>query len=211
MDFAATEMFDFQRIYEQALENAPEKSVFVEIGANMGDSTRYMARLLRDSEKDIRFYTVDPWTYPPMPLPQLAHIFKRLSELPAALAPYMLFLENMKKEDLFKYITPLRMTSALASQLFTEELDFVMLDGDHQYPSVKEDILCWRDKLREGGILAGHDYQLEPVEKAVNEMFKKSQFYLYEQYNPTPYLCHTFSWATQKLNGTFVPYEIKEV
>lgn len=37
-------------------------------------------------------------------------------------------------------------------------LDFVYLDARHDYASVLEDIAAWADKVRPGGILAGHDY-----------------------------------------------------
>jgi predicted O-methyltransferase YrrM len=37
-------------------------------------------------------------------------------------------------------------------------LDFVMIDGDHSYESVRKDIQAWRPKVSPGGILAGHDY-----------------------------------------------------
>ena len=37
-------------------------------------------------------------------------------------------------------------------------LDFVYLDGNHQYEYVMEDISAWLPKIRAGGILSGHDY-----------------------------------------------------
>ena len=37
-------------------------------------------------------------------------------------------------------------------------LDFVYLDARHDYASVKEDLGQWFDKVRPGGIVAGHDY-----------------------------------------------------
>ncbi len=37
-------------------------------------------------------------------------------------------------------------------------LDFVYLDARHGYASVLEDLKAWHDRVRPGGILAGHDY-----------------------------------------------------
>ena len=37
-------------------------------------------------------------------------------------------------------------------------LDFVYIDGDHQWPSVVLDLYWWHKKVRKGGIVAGHDY-----------------------------------------------------
>lgn len=37
-------------------------------------------------------------------------------------------------------------------------LDFVYIDGNHEFRHVVNDIADWYPKLRKGGILAGHDY-----------------------------------------------------
>lgn len=38
-------------------------------------------------------------------------------------------------------------------------LDFVYVDGNHDFPNVVADIHAWLPKVRAGGILAGHDYR----------------------------------------------------
>jgi predicted O-methyltransferase YrrM len=49
--------------------------------------------------------------------------------------------------------------SADAARRFTPgTVDRVFLDGSHDGPSVAEDLLLWTARLRQGGILAGHDY-----------------------------------------------------
>lgn len=37
-------------------------------------------------------------------------------------------------------------------------LDFVYIDADHSYESVKKDIEIWAPKVKPGGVLIGHDY-----------------------------------------------------
>lgn len=37
-------------------------------------------------------------------------------------------------------------------------LDFVFLDGCHDFDSIRADLEAWPNKLRNGGILCGHDY-----------------------------------------------------
>ena len=39
-----------------------------------------------------------------------------------------------------------------------ESLDFVYLDGNHEYEYVKQDIEAWTPKVKKGGIVSGHDY-----------------------------------------------------
>lgn len=55
--------------------------------------------------------------------------------------------------------------------------DCIFIDADHDYENVKTDILAWRPLLREGGILAGHDYQpaFPGVIQAVDELIGKSR------------------------------------
>jgi hypothetical protein len=58
-------------------------------------------------------------------------------------------------------------------------LDFVFLDAAHDYDNVKADITAWRSKVKSGGYLGGHDYQLifPGVMKAVQEEFPQHQTY----------------------------------
>jgi glycosyltransferase involved in cell wall biosynthesis len=53
----------------------------------------------------------------------------------------------------------IRALSNQAANLFEDEsLDFVYIDGNHTYASVKEDMELWFPKLKKGGLFAGHDY-----------------------------------------------------
>lgn len=39
-----------------------------------------------------------------------------------------------------------------------KSLDFVYIDGNHDFDYVMEDIIGWARKVKKGGIIAGHDY-----------------------------------------------------
>jgi hypothetical protein len=43
----------------------------------------------------------------------------------------------------------------------TPLFDLVFLDGDHSYQGLLEDIQGWWPRVRQGGILAGHDYDIQ--------------------------------------------------
>jgi hypothetical protein len=51
------------------------------------------------------------------------------------------------------------MFSMQAVRKFSDNsLDFVYIDGNHALPWVMDDIVYWSEKVRPGGIVAGHDY-----------------------------------------------------
>lgn len=39
-----------------------------------------------------------------------------------------------------------------------ESLDFVYIDGNHEFDFVMEDLITWSRRVKPGGIVAGHDY-----------------------------------------------------
>src|SRR6185436_14587326 len=52
-----------------------------------------------------------------------------------------------------------RMTSLEAAERIPHHsIDFVYIDARHDYAAVMEDLGAWFDKVRPGGIIAGHDY-----------------------------------------------------
>ena len=74
----------------------------------------------------------------------------------------------------------LKVTSMDALSAFKDNsLDFVFIDGNHSYDFVKEDIREWTKKVKPGGIVAGHDYKVDPVNdygviEAVNEYVEEN-------------------------------------
>ena len=50
-----------------------------------------------------------------------------------------------------------------------KSLDFVYIDGNHEYSYVMEDLIFWFEKVKINGIMAGHDFgNREGVYSAVN-------------------------------------------
>lgn len=50
-------------------------------------------------------------------------------------------------------------------------LDFCYIDGNHEYKHVKEDIELYYSKLRDGGVLGGHDFRI-PYLDVVNAVLE---------------------------------------
>ena len=157
------EWFSYPNLYKSMVEKFSSGSKFVEIGSWKGKSSSYMAVEIANSNKDIDFYCVDTWEG------SIEH--KNNTEISML---YDIFLNNMKSIE--SYYTPLKMKSLDAVSRFGDHsLDFVFIDGSHEYEDVKEDIKAWLPKVKPGGILAGHDYYIEGtdwfpgVKQAVNE------------------------------------------
>ena len=74
----------------------------------------------------------------------------------------------------------MRMASVDAAKLIADcSLDFIFIDADHDYKSVKEDIDAWTPKVKYNGIIAGHDYDPTggfDVWRVVDEYYGKGNF-----------------------------------
>lgn len=89
----------------------------------------------------------------------------------------------MQAEDSTKFAEGRRkilvMTSERAASAVKDRyLDFVFIDANHDYESVYQDIRLWAPKVKQGGIISGHDYDGRGdrsgqfgVKKAVDEFF----------------------------------------
>ena len=94
------------------------------------------------------------------------------------------FYEKVKHRfDRYKNAKLIRKTSEEASKDFKDEtLDFVYIDGDHNYAPFKKDLEIWYQKLKKNGVLCGDDYGIpfsEGIIRALNEFSfeKKIQFH----------------------------------
>jgi predicted O-methyltransferase YrrM len=67
---------------------------------------------------------------------------------------------EITKQRLAPYnVTLIRKFSMDAVKEFKDEsLDFVYIDGNHDFINVTQDVYYWSKKVRSGGIVAGHDY-----------------------------------------------------
>ena len=64
----------------------------------------------------------------------------------------------MKILGLVEVVKPMVMTSRVASSIFkNESVDLVFIDGNHVYEHIREDILLWLPKIKDGGMIFGHD------------------------------------------------------
>jgi hypothetical protein len=124
---------------------------------------------IHNSGKNIKFDCVDTWKG------SENEDYHQNDKLVINDTLYESFLQNTNPVK--HIINPIRMTSVEASKLYENNtLDFVFIDACHAYECVKEDIDHWLPKVKSGGILAGHDFHYESVNKAVLEKLKNVSY-----------------------------------
>ncbi len=175
------------RLYEKMVHRFPKGSVFVEVGALFGSSASVIVVESLNQKKEIELHVVDPFKR----MDGQGLLFNGfLGRNGCSKKFYDKFEYYMTKYGLLQHLTVHKDTSANASKSFEDaSVDFVFIDANHTYKSVKANILAWHPKIKRGGIIAGHDYKIAvkrgrrpPKQKglveAVNEAFGVGKFKL---------------------------------
>ena len=147
-----------------AKEQLGDNLTVVEIGVRRGPNALNMYKSL-DIKK---LYLVDPYCSFPKPGGGTLDFSS---------------LENMARKLVGNKsgVVFLKETSETASKHVPDHLDFIYIDGDHRYDAVKQDLTCWYPKIRKGGVLAGHDFNMlhKEVHRAVTDFVKEKSLSFY--------------------------------
>lgn len=144
-----------------------------EIGVDMRNNSLYIFKQLNVKN----LILVDTWNdYPD-------YISKRPHK-----ENYKLILDNFK---LNPKIWILRgFSREIVKEVKNNSLDFVYIDANHRYDYVYEDIELWYNKVKVGGIIAGHDINIIDVirvvkdfcyKKCTNFFIEKPDWYFYKK------------------------------
>lgn len=146
-----------------------------EIGVFKGEYTEKFC------QEGLEVYGVDPW----LAYSGMGGTFERQKRMDR--------IHNEAKERLANYenVHLLKTTSMEAVRRFEDNsLDFVYIDGDHDFRHIAEDLYEWAKKVRPGGIVSGHDYaassprarnvviHVKPVLKAYVKYFRVDKLYV---------------------------------
>lgn len=128
----------------------PDGSVFVEIGSFVGRSAICMANHLIENKKTkSKIICIDPFTGNPE---QGDEILKTPGLLEKT------FLKNTEEYRNLGVIEVIKGFSLEEAQQFdNNSIDFVFIDGLHDFINVYNDIELWYSKVKPGGIVSGHD------------------------------------------------------
>jgi predicted O-methyltransferase YrrM len=134
-----------------------------ELAAEVGVREGYFSKFILDNTSVKKLYAIDPWENN-AELSDCETVFRTCKGL---LDPFG------DRAEMVKGYSP------FAAEMFEDgSLDFIYIDGLHDYESVKADIAGFYPKLKVGGIIAGHDYHLEDwpgVYNAVNEFISENK------------------------------------
>ena len=164
--------FDFHSTYQQAIDEAKDGAVFVEIGSAYFRSALWMAQQIIASGKVIRMHCVDPWANDPETF-GAQWFAESMAQGGAFNAALRSLLEHGTPQEIERLIV-LRTRSLSAAELFPDHsVDFVFIDGDHRWRAPLDDICAWFPKVKPGGVIAGHDYgqRFPDVVSAVHTAF----------------------------------------
>jgi len=77
----------------------------------------------------------------------------------------------MKRLSPYSNCTIIRKTSLDAlKDIQDRSLDFAYIDGNHKYGYVAMDLMAWTEKVKKGGIVAGHDYYYNKSPRSVRQV-----------------------------------------
>lgn len=114
-----------------------------EIGVSKG---RYSQTLCENMPSLEKLYSIDPWK-----------AYSSLSQRRADIR-YEKTKTLLSKYNCVEIIKEFSIKAS--ADITNDSLDFVYIDGMHTFDAVILDLIVWIPKVRQGGIIAGHDYSV---------------------------------------------------
>ena len=159
---------NYTETYDMIVDEIADDGKIVEIGSFLGRSTHYLATALVNAGKEnVKIYSVDTYAgsteHSGLNLPQdFMHIFKE--NLQYFIGRNMVNVCQGRSDE-----------KRILDMFEDNSVDYIMVDGAHEYDAVQDDILNWWPKLKENGTMVGDDYLLNSVATAVKDGFTQLQ------------------------------------
>lgn len=155
----------------------PQDPICVEIGVYRGD----FAKKIYDTLNPYKLHLIDPWAIGSdknSTAPQYEGILNGLNTAYSD-SNDLILVKNLLKDGLSdrRIILHRGFSYDEVNNFSDKYFDFVYIDATHLYESVKADLNMFLPKLKNGGIIGGHDYiehDSFEVIKAVDEFVKEN-------------------------------------
>lgn len=139
---------------EKLIQLIPEYSAGAEVGVWRGDFSK---RLLQQVKPRL-LHLIDPWVVYSGSTYRASKYGDRKSQ-DFMDSVYQYVLDRFESQIGSGQVVVHRSTSEDASMRIEDgSLDWVYIDGNHDYAYVRKDLMLYADKLRSGGLLCGDDY-----------------------------------------------------
>lgn len=161
--------FSSESFYREMVRRCPDGGTMVEVGVWKGRSLCCLLVEAKNSGKIIHILGIDHWQGS-KDEPDLLNEAKTTNI-------HAICHANIKRgdyttQDGFPLCRLRTVGSPTAAGLSDDQsIDFVFIDGSHDYDSVAADIAAWLPKIKPGGIIGGHDAGYASVAKAYGEAF----------------------------------------
>ena len=144
------------------------------IGAEIGVFEGTFSKLILETVNPQKFYLVDLFTGSMVSGDKNGHNMKTIS-----LDESYNYLTNHYKQDSRVEIYKGK-SEDFFNTISNNYLDFIYIDGDHSYEGAKIDLQNAFHKVKNGGLICGHDYtpRFQGVMDAVNEFVSHHNFEL---------------------------------
>ncbi|PYI84482.1 MAG: hypothetical protein DME26_13145 [Verrucomicrobia bacterium] len=133
------------RLLYQLAQGCSGKGVIVEIGSWKGKSTIWLGHGSHEGPR-VKIHAIDPHTGSPEHQQNVSRVWT-----------FEEFQRNIKEAGVDDVIVPHVDYSDAVARSFAEPVEFIFIDGLHEYEAVKTDFEAWYPKIIEGGVMAFHD------------------------------------------------------
>ena len=156
-------------IRRELLKRMPKGGVCAEIGVWDGGFSEEILEITQPKT----LHLIDPWTFQPE---FKNSAFGRETRRDDMAEKYLAVQEKFKGDD--RVVIHRKMSDEALEQFDDHSLDWVYLDGNHNYEVVSNDLKLSLDKVKPNGIIAGDDLLWKvddgaPVRTAVRQMRRR--------------------------------------
>eukprot|EP00933_Yihiella_yeosuensis_P030664 TRINITY_DN24279_c1_g3_i1.p1 TRINITY_DN24279_c1_g3~~TRINITY_DN24279_c1_g3_i1.p1 ORF type:complete len:301 (-),score=31.63 TRINITY_DN24279_c1_g3_i1:59-961(-) len=190
-----------QHIFALLNRNLGLNGTWVEVGVQRGEFSIGLLELMHGTDRYgsvNAFYLVDPW--------REQSLYDDDANVPNKDQFRNMATVMEQAVSFWNKVRFVQLGSTEAARLFdAESVDFIYLDGRHEYCGVVDDLLAWWPKLKIGGIMGGDDYGWSTMwvqcqnGSRIEGGVKRAVKAILEPLTPVHDIGHGGQWLAQKL------------